>query len=306
MAILTLQDTYGQKTFSMLPGQLMEAFSPYRCSEGVAASLLTAGRMAFKVPGLGAGAQSPISPGSIYQDVIGGVAADVDAVLSGGASSASIQTILAASANGAMGAGPYQPPRNIALVLSSHADWNATTAVLTGVNEDGVTVSENLAIPDAGNATVTSVNTYASFTSLVIPAQGGTGGTFTVGVTAVSSGAITAPYFAGIVVRQPVKTVLNTSNLYGYPGFSGPASYSADYTAGEVAPVLTKGAIACVTETAFTTTDSVYVRITSGAGGSLLGTFRNTDDTSTALLITGARCIRNDAAGVAWLHFPDL
>jgi hypothetical protein len=306
MAILTLQDSYSSATFSMLPGQQLESFSPVRVTEGVAGSLLSAGRMAFKVPGLGAGLQSPISPGTVYQDVVGGVAADVDAILSGGASSASIQTILAANANGVMGDGPFQPPRNITLVLSNHADWNATTAVLTGVNADGVTVSENLAIPDTGNATVTSVNTYQSFTSLVIPAQGGTGGTFTIGVTAVSSGAITAPFFAGIVVRQPVKTVLNASAIYGYPGFTGPATYEADYVPGEVSPLLTKGAIAVVTETAFTTTDSVYVRITSGAGGSLLGTFRNTDDTSTALLISGARCVRNSAAGVTWMHFPDL
>jgi hypothetical protein len=110
--------------------------------------------------------------------------ADVDAILSGGASSASSQTLSGASLNGATGYRTMATARHITLVLSSHVDWDATTATLTGKDIDGNTITESLTIPNGGAVTVTSVKRYRSVTSLVIPVQSGAGGTFTVGVSA--------------------------------------------------------------------------------------------------------------------------
>lgn len=111
--------------------------------------------------------------------------ADVDAIVATLASSLSLQTLTGATLDGAIGDDVMTAPRFITLVLSSHADWDLSTAVLTGVDGNGVVITENLAIPNGGNVTVTSTKRYLRVTSLVIPAQSGTGGTATVGTRAI-------------------------------------------------------------------------------------------------------------------------
>jgi len=111
--------------------------------------------------------------------------ADVDAILAtGGASSTSLQTLSGAILNGALGYRALSPSRRITLTLSSHADWDATTATVTGKDANGTTITDTLAIPNGGNATVTTTKLFARVTSIAIPIQSGTGGTFTVGVAA--------------------------------------------------------------------------------------------------------------------------
>lgn len=110
--------------------------------------------------------------------------ADVDAIVVAGTSSLSLQTLSGATLDGATGYRTMSVARHITLVLSSHADWDATTATLTGKDIDGNTISESLTIPNGGAVTLTSTKRYRSVTSLVIPAQSGTGGTFTAGVSA--------------------------------------------------------------------------------------------------------------------------
>ncbi len=304
MANLTLQNSYGFKEFSMVPGQLMEAFGPRQVSAKIARGLLTAGCMAFKVPTVGgAGSRNGIDPGEAFQYVIGGTTASATAVLaSGGASSTSQQVIT--SFNGSLGAGPFQPARAVTMTLNNNANWDATTAVLRGYNHLGQIVSENLSIPDAGNTTLTSANLYTRLISLTIPAQSGTGGTYTLGVAAVAAGALTAADFYGVVVYQAIKTTPNSAGLYGYPGV--PSGVTADYADSESAPLLVEGGIACVTETTFTTNAPVYCRIAAGAGGSTIGAFRTDADSSTAILVPNARCRRDATAGTAWLHFSGI
>lgn len=72
-------------------------------------------------------------------------------------------------------------PRIVTLALSSHADWDATVATVTGLDAAGDIFRENLLIPNGGNTTVTGVRHFASVTSRYIPAQSGTGGTATLG-----------------------------------------------------------------------------------------------------------------------------
>lgn len=111
--------------------------------------------------------------------------ADVDAILAtGGASSTSLQTLSGASLNGVLGYRALSPSRRITLVLSNHADWDASTTTITGKDANGTTITDTLSIPNGGNATLTTTKLFARVTSVTIPIQSGTGGTFTVGVAA--------------------------------------------------------------------------------------------------------------------------
>lgn len=122
--------------------------------------------------------------------------ADVDAIVATGASSASEQTLTGSTLDGASSNNSLTVPRFITFTFNSHANWDATTAILSGVDGNGVTVQENIAIPDGGNATVTSTGRYLRVTSVYIPAQSGTSGTFTVGTRAV----VTASGVSGTLV----------------------------------------------------------------------------------------------------------
>lgn len=126
---------------------------------------------------------------SVAEIVAGLVAAinalgDVDAIIATGASSGSLQTLSGASLDGVLGYRPLSPSRRLHLVLSSHADWDETTATVTGKDAGGNTITETFAIPNGGNGTVTGTKLFARVTSIAIPAQSGTGGTFTLGTRA--------------------------------------------------------------------------------------------------------------------------
>lgn len=73
------------------------------------------------------------------------------------------------------------PARNLVLVISNHADWDATTARVTGTTWDGRTISETFSIPNGGNVTRNGVQLFKTITSVYFPAQSGTGGTATLG-----------------------------------------------------------------------------------------------------------------------------
>lgn len=113
-----------------------------------------------------------------------GALAVANAIVATGASSASSQTITGASLDGTVGWRTMDTARHITLTLSADAHWDATTATLTGRDVDGNAISESLSIPNNGGVTLTSTKRFRTVTSLVIPAQSGTNGTFTVGVAA--------------------------------------------------------------------------------------------------------------------------
>ena len=82
--------------------------------------------------------------------------ADVDAILATGASSGSEQTLSGSTLDGVTGGAAMSTPRKITFTFSSHANWDATTATLTGLDGNGASQTESISIPDGGNATVTS------------------------------------------------------------------------------------------------------------------------------------------------------
>ncbi len=107
---------------------------------------------------------------------------DADAIITSGvASTTGVQTITSASFNGIRG-GTLAPPRNVTLTLNSHADWDATTIVVTGTDANGLVQTESYSVPNGGNTTLVGTKVFATVTSIAIPAQSGTGGTLQVGV----------------------------------------------------------------------------------------------------------------------------
>lgn len=111
-----------------------------------------------------------------------GALAVANAIVATGASSASSQTITGASLDGTVGWRTMATARHITLTLSADAHWDATTATLNGRDVDGNAISESLSIPNNGGVTLKSTKRFRTVTSLVIPAQSGTNGTFTMGV----------------------------------------------------------------------------------------------------------------------------
>lgn len=150
-----------------------------------------------KVDGLTATYTADSSPS--LAEVCTGLAAAINAlgvasaIVATCASSASEQTLTGATLDGASGGASLGQPRFITFTFSSSADWDATNITLSGLDGNGASQSESIAIPNGGNATVTSTKKYLQVSSIVIPAQSGTGGTATVGtrapVTAVGSSA---------------------------------------------------------------------------------------------------------------------
>ena len=130
--------------------------------------------------------------------------ADVDAIVATLASTAGVQTLTGATLDGVVGDDEMIPPRNVTMTFSNHADWDATMAVVTGIDSDGNVVQEDLLIPNGGNATVTGAKLFAKIMNLYVPAQSGTGGTFTLG-TGSKLGAINGQAVHGVALYEATR-----------------------------------------------------------------------------------------------------
>jgi hypothetical protein len=205
------------------------------------------------------------------------VAASATAILAtAGASSASPQTLSGAALNGAIGVGTMFPARNVTLVLSNHAHWLATVAVVSGLDSNGAPQTENLSIPANGNVTLTGEKLFSSITSIAIPAQGGTSGTFTAGIGSLI-GAV-SNRVAGITIFFPAR---------------GPGLYLQK----EMIPVLRIGDVFMKSEAAVSRGDPVYARFIA-SGAQVLGEVRSTPDSNTCVRIPGMQFGRKTGAGI--------
>lgn len=213
-------------------------------------------------------------------------AADPNAFIDTIATTTGVQTFdTAMEFDGETGLGIIYPPSRVDLVLSSHSDWNATTGVLTYLDEFGIKRVENLTIPDAGNATVSSVGFARQIISLVIPAQESTGGTADLGYQG-PGGRIYANYGLVGISAFTHKTLQTPSS-----------SNNEVYEDNDSMPVLRRGRIWVVSEDACNPNEAVYARCASGSGGSVLGKFRTDDDSNTAIAVPGARWLTSASAG---------
>ena len=236
-----------------------------------------------------------IEPGLVVMRGTGGaktarlppaVAADVDAIATTTATAASPQTLDdSGELDGTIGLGLISPPSKISLIMDSDTDWDATTATIVYRDENGVQQTESLAIPDGGNATVKTVG-YASYVeSLVIPAQTGTGGSFTVGIGGVDDRTLAGGDVLGVAVRQH-KARLDNS-----------ASDAELHEDESVMPVRRKGRIWVTVENAFAAGDRPLVRVVA-TGSEDLGAIRvDDDDSNDCIPWSGARLMSSGSAG---------
>ncbi len=206
--------------------------------------------------------------------------ADVDAIVeTPTATATTAQTLSGAGLDGsAVGQGEMFPPRPVTLTLNSHADWNLTTAKITGTDEDGNVIVEDVVIPDAGNTTVTTQRAFRTVTSVYIPGQGGTNGSFTVGFGAA----------LGPIGPQTVHGVAM------YDASREPEAYPLDYAV----PCVRRGRVFMTSETSYTDMDPVYVRFVI-SGDEVRGHVRNSPDSTDCALFKGARFVGTGSAGAA-------
>lgn len=199
-------------------------------------------------------------------------------VATGGASAASSQTISGAALNGAVGGNELVPPRNLTITLSSNAHWLATTATVTGLDSEGQVIQEDFRIPASGAVTLTGSMHFARVTSIFVPAQGGTAGTFTVG-TGSSLGSITGAQVHGVAVydasREPGAWPINSS-----------------------LPVCDRGPVFVNCETSYVDGQNVFVRFIA-TGNEVAGHVRATADANDCALLVGARFRGDGGAGLA-------
>lgn len=110
--------------------------------------------------------------------------ADADAIVTSLATSVSGSDLTGASLTGAVGYRAMSPSRRLVFTLSSHADFDAGTATVTGKDAGGNTITETFTIPNGGNGTVTGSLRFARVTRVEFPAGSGTGGSWTLGTRA--------------------------------------------------------------------------------------------------------------------------
>lgn len=215
------------------------------------------------------------------------VGVDVDAIIKSKAASGSAdQTNTGTALDGVVGRGRMFPARQITLVLNSHANWDATTAVVTGLDAEGNVITDSLSIPDGGNTTLTTTNYYAQVTSILVPQQSGTSATYTAGIPAGMTTTITGRQILGVSMYDAAKEPASTASA-GY-----------EYATKKTIPVLRKGQIYVKTENACTPEDQVFVRVIA-AGAEETGSFRSDSDSSDCVKLTGARFLMSSStAGI--------
>ena len=177
----------------------------------------------------------------------------------------------------AVAASPMAVASQVQLVLSSNADWDTSTATISGVNAAGQPVSEVLDIPDTGGVTLTTSNYFASVTGIDIDAQSGVNGTWTLGFA--SGVALSAGSVEGVAMWDPTKEA---------PSLHAP---------GQVVPVARTARVWVCSETAVTKGAAVYCRVRNPSANWPLGSLRTDSASGDAVLVPGMRFIGSAAAG---------
>lgn len=151
-------------------------------------------------------------------------AAAADNVIASGFATANGAVVTKTAFNGTLGGGPFSPPRNIQFTLSTHADFDAGTAVVTGTDTDGKALTENFAIPDGGNATVVGNKAFKTVTQIDFPAGAGTNGAITVGVGTKMGFTRKARVRAGTVavVQEIANSAVAVNGTYAVPATGAP------------------------------------------------------------------------------------
>lgn len=244
--------------------------------------VLTFGAAAALVPGrlvvrANQDAPDPIPEGNVPT----AIAADVDAIIATGASTAGVQTLDSTDFDGVVGADYFGVPAFITFTFSSSTDWDATDITVTGILADGSIGTDTIAIPDGGNATVTGDVAFWRITGVSIPAQTSTGGTFTMGI-ADTGRALTGAQILGVAVRSQL--VVDDDTI------------DADTRAG----AYRRGRI-CVETDGSTIVPGApaFVRVIAGTATQLVGMFSADTASGAAVALTGARFTKSISSTLA-------
>jgi hypothetical protein len=263
---MTVQTTYSFDRAVGYPGQAADA-GPHRRKTVIAAVALLAGFLAIRGP----------TPAKGYANEAP-EAADADGIVASRATAATATSITGSGLDGAVGADEMFPPRNITITATSNANFDLSTWIVRGLDEEGRPQEELFVMPDAGNTTLTGSKFFSTVTEVYVPAQSGTGGAYTVGFGS-KLGPIGKRHVHGIVE---------------YVASREPEAYPVNYPV----PVIEEGPVYVTSETAYGDGDPVYVRLVAGVGETL-GAFRATPDSTDCALLMGARFRRSGSAGVA-------
>lgn len=265
--------TYNQAPAKGFAGQIANPAESYRVISGLALTALTAG-----LPGL---IDTPNGTTQGIAALSEPGAADADGIVTSLATAATATSLTGSALDGVQGGGEMSPARNVTITATSHADFDLTTWLVRGLDEEGRPQEEVFVMPNGGNTTLTGVKLFRTVTEVYVPAQSGTGGAYTVGF-----GSKLGPLdraLAGIVLYDATKP---------------PGTYAED----DQVPVLDEGAIYVYSETAVDTTKPVYVRMVT-TPGETRGHFRATADANDLSQIVRARWIeKTTGAGLAGLR----
>lgn len=180
------------------------------------------------------------------------------AILAATATAATAETITSASTP-ALSTALLNPARRITAVLNSHADWNATKMRVYGEDVMGNQIRDEIAIPDAGNTTVTSALFFSRVTKVELDAQASTGGSYTMGYTADEG--VYSPGSVGVLIRNTVSEPLDANDAV------------AD---NDRIDVLKSGKIFVLVEAAVTAKDAPAYLRTAVSGGNVMGQWSST------------------------------
>lgn len=148
--------------------------------------------------------------------------ADVDAIKTSFASSASAQDFSGAALDGDVGGGAISPPRNITITTSMHTDIDAVGVVITGFAIDSqgreVPQTDTITLTNGGDTTDVGVVAFSRVTRIQIPAQTGTNGLIQVGfgdVIGLSKPLISRAGAAAVLTEIEAGTVLASDAVTG-------------------------------------------------------------------------------------------
>ena len=215
-----------------------------------------------------------IEPGLLVVRGIGGdktarlvpaVLADPDSLKLSIASSPSPATYTAGDFDGAIGVGRIEPPAKIDLIFDSNANWDATDVTVIFKDENGVQVTEVIALADTGGVTLTPTKFASFIESVALEAQSGTGGLLTIGTSA------TVTLEGGSVLGFTLRTHKDR--------LDGTTTDNENYEDEDEMPVRRDGRLYVVVENAFVAGDRVLVRVVA-TGAEQLGAVRVDDDDS--------------------------
>lgn len=193
---------------------------------------------------------------------------DTSSLLTSTSTSTSEQTIT--SFDGSTGDGPLNYGYKVIASIDASADWDDTRLRIKGrVAETGRVETEELHIPDGGDVDLVTVRDFDRIDEVVLDAQSGSNGSFTLGYEGPPEVA-SKESVAGIALRKAAtKETAKGSDV--------------KHENEDVFTVARQGPVWCEIDQDVSVGDDVYVRVVADASGERKGLLRVDDDNGDAV-----------------------